>query len=152
MQHSGIAQPGKHAHTWTNGLASIWLPVTKSLCFRSPQQICTAWQWAKSQTKKEQSQQWLQKPAFLKWDCLDFLTMRMNLFSSWKKTFLKKTQTFSRKTFILFLPHIQTNSSPLHQKCYVKWFYFMHSMFWNWNHSFVYAMRVKIHNNNRPQG
>ena len=36
IQHSGIAQPCKHAYTWTNDLVSTWLPDTKSLWFKSP--------------------------------------------------------------------------------------------------------------------
>ena len=38
--------------------------------------------WMDGWQGKEQSQQWLQKTAFLKWDCPDFLTMHTKPFPS----------------------------------------------------------------------
>ena len=56
MQHSGIAQPSKHAYNWTNGLASTWLPFIKSLCFQSPNRSLQPGNEPSLIQKKEQSQ------------------------------------------------------------------------------------------------
>ena len=36
MQQYGIAQSSKYAHTWTDGLTSTWLPVTKVCALNAP--------------------------------------------------------------------------------------------------------------------
>ena len=36
MQHPGITQTSKHAHTWTNGIVSTWLSFAESYSCESP--------------------------------------------------------------------------------------------------------------------
>ena len=77
-----------------------------------------------TRTKKEQSQQLLQKTAFPRSN----LEMQSRFPNYGHESILLKkgdisqenTQKNLRKTFILSLPHIQTNSHPIHHKMYCE--------------------------------
>ena len=106
-----------NAHTWTNGLAVTWVPVTKSLCFKSPNRSLQSGNEPSLIQRKNKVNNGY-KNCISKVGLSCFPNNGLEPIPLMKETFLKKTQNFSRTNFIQSLPLIQNNSPLLHQKMY----------------------------------